>query len=74
MLLVRKGGTEWYMQASGKIEEGESAVRALRRELDEEIGLVLADDDALHLGRFSAPAANEPGFIVEAEIFHVNAT
>jgi len=71
LLLVRKTGTKWYMQAGGKIEEGESAVSALRRELDEEIGLVLADDDARHLGCFSAPAANEPGFIVEAEIFHV---
>ncbi|SEN76472.1 ADP-ribose pyrophosphatase YjhB, NUDIX family [Sphingomonas gellani] len=72
LLLVRKTGTEWFMQAGGKIEDGESPVGALRRELREEIGLVLAaDDDARHLGRYSAPAANEPGHTVEAEIFHV---
>jgi 8-oxo-dGTP pyrophosphatase MutT (NUDIX family) len=71
LLLVRKAGTEWFMQAGGKIEDGESPVGALRRELSEEIGLTLADDDALHLRRYSAPAANEPGHTVEAEIFHV---
>ena len=38
------------MQADGKIEEGESAASALLRELDEGIGLVLADDDVRHLG------------------------
>ena len=72
LLLVRKAGTEWLMQAGGKIEDGETPVSALRRELSEEIGLVLAaEDDARHLGRYSAPAANEPGHTVEAEIFHV---
>lgn len=59
------------MQAGGKIEDGESSVSALRRELGEEIGLVLAESDARHLGCYSAPAANEPGHTVEAEIFHV---
>jgi 8-oxo-dGTP pyrophosphatase MutT (NUDIX family) len=71
LLLVRKAGTRWFMQAGGKIEGDESPLCALRRELDEEIGLALADGDAHYLGRFRAPAANEPGHIVEAEVFHV---
>lgn len=71
LLLVRKAGTEWFMQAGGKIEDGETPLCALRRELNEEIGLVLADDNARYLGCYSAPAANEPGHTVEAEIFHV---
>lgn len=71
LLLVRKRGTSSFMQAGGKIEGGESAVAALRRELAEEIGLCLTHRQARHLGRFTAPAANEPGRIVDAELFHV---
>ncbi len=72
MLLVRKTGTSAYMQAGGKIEPGEAPIDALRRELAEEIGLVPAKDPA-HLGSFRAPAANEPGHMVEAELFHLTA-
>ena len=70
LLLVRKAGTPWFMQAGGKIEKGETALCALRRELDEEIGLRL-DEDTCYLGRFTAAAANEPCHIVVADIFHV---
>ncbi len=71
LLLVRKIGTQWFMQAGGKIEGGESPISALRRELSEEIGLAFTDDSARHLGRFSASAANEPNHIVDAEVFHI---
>jgi 8-oxo-dGTP diphosphatase len=74
LLLVRKIGSQWFMQAGGKIEDGESPLSALRRELSEEIGLAFADDRARHLGTFSAPAANEPNHIVEAEVFHIRVT
>jgi 8-oxo-dGTP diphosphatase len=71
LLLVRKVGTQWFMQAGGKIEAGESALCALLRELGEEIGLSPACDDIYYLGKFSATAANEADHMVEAEIFHV---
>jgi len=73
LLLVRKAGTQWFMQAGGKIEDGESPWLALKRELGEEIGLWLPDEEGRHLGRFSSPAANEPGHVVEAEVFHIRA-
>lgn len=69
-LLVRKRGTLAFMQAGGKIEPGEAPLEALRRELREELEIVLATEPE-HLGRFSAPAANEAGRVVEAEIFHL---
>lgn len=71
MLLVRKAGTSAYMQAGGKIEPDEAPLDALRRELAEEIGLTIAG--ARWLGCFGAPAANEPGRVVEAELFHLTA-
>lgn len=71
LLLVRKRGTHWFMQAGGKVEQDETALSALRRELNEEIGFSLKVGEVRHLGLFSAPAANEPDCLVEADIFHV---
>lgn len=68
-LLVRKRGTRAFMQPGGKIEAHEQPVQALARELEEELGLRIDPAQARHLGQFSAPAANEPGFTVQAEVF-----
>lgn len=73
-LLVRKRGTAIFMQPGGKIETGEAPVAALCRELAEELGLVVAPSEPVHLGRFEAPAANEPGQQVQAEIFRLQIT
>ncbi|WP_248742636.1 MULTISPECIES: NUDIX hydrolase [unclassified Pseudomonas] len=70
-LLVRKRDTTAFMQPGGKIEAHELPVRALARELEEELGLVIDPAQASFLGQFSAPAANEPGFVVQAEIFQL---
>jgi len=73
-LLVRKRGTAAFMQAGGKIERHEEPVAALVRELREELGLVVHPSEPVHLGRFTAPAANEPGSTVEAELFRLDIT
>ncbi|AXJ06707.1 DNA mismatch repair protein MutT [Pseudomonas fluorescens] len=70
-LLVRKRNTTAFMQPGGKIEPHELPVHALARELEEELGLVIDPAQASFLGQFSAPAANEPGFVVQAEIFQL---
>jgi 8-oxo-dGTP diphosphatase len=71
-LLVRKRGTQAFMQPGGKIEVHEQPVTALARELEEELGLRIDPALATWLGKFCAPAANEPGFMVEAELFQLN--
>jgi len=71
LLLVRKTGTRWFMQAGGKIEGRESPLAALRRELREEIGIDVAIYEPRALGGFRAPAANEPDHEVDAALFHL---
>lgn len=68
-LLVRKRGTASFMQAGGKPGPEETEIAALRREILEELGCGLEPASCRPLGRFSAPAANEPGWTVEAELF-----
>lgn len=68
-LLVRKAGTTHFMQPGGKIEDGESAVDALTRELTEEIGVTLDVASAEYLGLFRAVAANEDDTVVLAAVF-----
>jgi 8-oxo-dGTP diphosphatase len=69
VLLVRKRGTESFMQPGGKREPGEGDLDALARELREELGCGVVPGSTKKLGVFEAPAANEPGQRVQATIY-----
>ena len=67
VLTVRKRGTRSFMLPGGKIEPSETPEDAARREVAEEIGVVVRS--LRLLGEFAAQAANEPGRTVASTIF-----
>jgi 8-oxo-dGTP diphosphatase len=71
LLLVRKEGTMAFMQPGGKREAGEGDLVALERELGEELGCGIVAGSTVALGRFHAPAANETGRDVVADLWAV---
>jgi 8-oxo-dGTP diphosphatase len=72
VLLVRKRGTQAFMQPGGKRDAGESDVAALSREIVEELGCRVTANSARALGDFECVAANEPGFRVRAAVYAVD--
>lgn len=69
ILVVRKRDTRFFMLPGGKPEPGEIPIQTLKRELHEELGLLMEDSQLQPLGHFQARAANEPDHWVEADVF-----
>jgi 8-oxo-dGTP diphosphatase len=72
MLVVRKRGTQAFMQPGGKRDAGEDDIAALEREIGEELGCRMVPGSARALGEFDCIAANEPGWRVKASVYAVN--
>ncbi len=69
LLVVRKRGTDVWMQPGGKPEPGESPAETLARELHEELGVQLDPADLEPLGTFTTAAANEARTTLIADVF-----
>ncbi len=69
VLLVRKRGTSALFNPGGKPEPGESPAECAVREVFEELGVELDPGSLIPLGRLRAPAANEAGAVVIADVF-----
>lgn len=69
VLLVRKRGTQMFMNPGGKPEPGESAAQCAAREVSEELGVELDPGRLAPLGQLRAPAANELDTTVVADVF-----
>ena len=74
VLVVRKHGSDTFIQPGGKPEPGEAPLVALARELKEELGVTLDPATAVPLGRFEAWAVHETGHRVRANVYLVTVT
>ena len=72
ILLVQVRHREKYYFPGGKIDEGESLVEALQRELKEELRLELAKDELEFIGTIVGEAYPQPNMLTELNGFKVN--
>jgi len=72
-LVTRSAGKDIFIAPGGKLEEGETAVQALVREMEEEVQVVINPSTLETLGTFTAQAAGkDEKVILQMDVFIIH--
>lgn len=69
LLLVRKKNSTFFQLAGGKINENETKLETVIREIHEEIGLIVTENQLKFLGEHQTKAVNELDTTVQGSLF-----
>lgn len=69
LLLVRKKKSSFFQLPGGKIQENETELQSLEREIWEETGLVISAGAFSFLGRHTFKAVNEKDTLVHGSVY-----
>lgn len=72
ILLVQVRHREKYYFPGGKIDEGETLLEAIQREIEEELQLHFSQEDFTYIGKVIGEAYPQPNTLTELNAFKVN--
>ena len=72
ILLVQVRHREKYYFPGGKIDEGETLLEAIQREIEEELQLHFSQDEFTYIGKVIGEAYPQPNTLTELNGFKVN--